>query len=124
MINLRKTCSKCNGLECCIKTIEDNINNIIFPDKKQSIRCTNFKNLESAVTEHVMDGINKALMNDLGIEATYVAKAYSWDTNELLFEFNMLDDSPIVDPAHDLTVYWQPPKSKYDCLFANKETDK
>lgn len=61
MINLKESCRKCPGIDRCIKAVANNINNIAFPNKKDIIRCIDFANFESVVTEYVMNGFNQAL---------------------------------------------------------------
>ena len=88
MINLKETCRTCKGIDRCIKAVESNINNMTPSDQKQKIRCIDFANFESAVTEYVMYCFNQALL-------TY-APATAMDSMYKSFEKAMLHaDDPL-----------------------------
>lgn len=61
MINLKESCRNCKDIDRCIEVVANNINNMLLPHKKDTIRCINFGHFESAVTEYVMNEFNQAL---------------------------------------------------------------
>lgn len=81
MINLKESCRKCPGIDRCIRAVAHNINNMALSNKKDIIRCIDFADFESTVTEYVMNGFNQAL--------TY-APATAMDTMYKSFEKSML----------------------------------
>lgn len=89
MINLKDSCRNCKDIDRCINVVAHNINNMHLPHKKDAIRCINFGCFQSAVTKHVMDGFDQALLEYVQI-GDYMYKAYQSFERSMLSEFKYL----------------------------------
>ena len=61
MIDLKEPCKNCQGIDRCIKAVENTINNIPTGSGRDVVRCLHFADLERAVMNRVFKGISEAL---------------------------------------------------------------
>lgn len=66
MINLKKPCKNCQGIDYCTKAVRNTIDNIPTGHGRDTVDCAYFANFEYAFMKCVCDGINEALQNYKG----------------------------------------------------------